>query len=42
MEEMEEDEEGGDPSNPPQEGRTDMAQHTPQRVSFPIGAKRPR
>ncbi|CBI35866.3 hypothetical protein PVL29_011169 [Vitis rotundifolia] len=42
VEETEEDEEGADPSHASQEGRTDLPQHTPQRVSFPIGAKRPR
>ncbi|CAK9174014.1 unnamed protein product [Ilex paraguariensis] len=44
VEEMEEDEEGIDPSpNPSQEQKTDnMQQNTPQRVSFPLGAKRPR
>lgn len=43
VEEMEEDEERADPnSNPPQEQKPDLPQNTPQRVSFPLGAKRPR
>ncbi|KAJ4717780.1 transcription initiation factor TFIID subunit 9 [Melia azedarach] len=37
-EEMEEDEESADP-NTSQEQRTDMPQHTPQRVSFPLGRR---
>lgn len=36
-----EDEESGDPI-PSQEQKTDLLQHTPQRVSLPLGAKRPR
>lgn len=40
VEETEEDEEGVDP-NPSQEQKTDMPQHTPQRVSFPL-TKRPK
>ncbi|XP_051152092.1 transcription initiation factor TFIID subunit 9 [Andrographis paniculata] len=46
-EETEEDEETADPnpnpnnSNPPQD-RRDLPQGTPQRVSFPLGAKHPR
>ncbi|GLT69352.1 hypothetical protein SLA2020_415100 [Shorea laevis] len=40
VEETEEDEEGADP-NPSQEQKTDMPQHTPQRVSFPL-TKRPK
>uniref|UniRef100_A0A2P2JF94 Transcription initiation factor TFIID subunit 9 n=1 Tax=Rhizophora mucronata TaxID=61149 RepID=A0A2P2JF94_RHIMU len=38
-EEMEEDEESADPK-PSQEPKTDVQQHTPQRVSFPL-TKRP-
>ncbi|KAK9280844.1 hypothetical protein L1049_003734 [Liquidambar formosana] len=41
-EETEENEESIDPTNPPQEGRTDLTQQTPQRVSFPLAAKRPK
>ncbi|KAK2995810.1 hypothetical protein RJ640_006149 [Escallonia rubra] len=41
MEETEEDEEGVDP-NSSQEQNADVPQNTPQRVSFPLGAKRPR
>ncbi|XP_058227303.1 transcription initiation factor TFIID subunit 9 [Rhododendron vialii] len=41
VEEMEEDEESVDPnSNPPQEQKTELPQDAPQRVSFPLGAKR--
>ncbi|KAA8540242.1 hypothetical protein F0562_024195 [Nyssa sinensis] len=43
VEEKEEDEESVDPnSNPPQEHKTELPQNTPQRVSFPLGSKRPR
>ncbi|KAG5537968.1 hypothetical protein RHGRI_025160 [Rhododendron griersonianum] len=43
VEETEEDEESVDPnSNPPQEQKTELPQEAPQRVSFPLGAKRPR
>ncbi|KAF7135758.1 hypothetical protein RHSIM_Rhsim08G0239600 [Rhododendron simsii] len=43
VEETEEDEESVDPnSNPPQEQKTELPQDAPQRVSFPLGAKRPR
>ncbi|KAK4410475.1 UNVERIFIED_CONTAM: Transcription initiation factor TFIID subunit [Sesamum angustifolium] len=45
-EETEEDEEAADPitnSNPnPSQDRRDLPQGTPQRVSFPLGAKHPR
>ncbi|XP_057976439.1 transcription initiation factor TFIID subunit 9 [Malania oleifera] len=41
MEETEEDEESVDP-NLSQEHKTDLLQHTHQRISFPLGAKRPR
>uniref|UniRef100_A0A2N9I6L0 Transcription initiation factor TFIID subunit 9 n=1 Tax=Fagus sylvatica TaxID=28930 RepID=A0A2N9I6L0_FAGSY len=40
VEETEEDEEAVDP-NPSQEQKTDVPQHTPQRVSFPL-TKRPK
>ena len=36
---MDEDEEGGVDPNPSQEQKTDMPQHTPQRVAFSL-AKR--
>uniref|UniRef100_A0A5B7BNX9 Putative transcription initiation factor TFIID subunit 9 n=1 Tax=Davidia involucrata TaxID=16924 RepID=A0A5B7BNX9_DAVIN len=44
VEETEEDEEAVDPNpNPSQEQKTEMPQNTnPHRVSFPLGAKRPR
>ncbi|KAF7152357.1 hypothetical protein RHSIM_Rhsim01G0228800 [Rhododendron simsii] len=43
VEETEEDEESVDPnSNPPQEQKIELPQDAPQRVSFPLGAKRPR
>ncbi|KAK9099523.1 hypothetical protein Syun_026568 [Stephania yunnanensis] len=41
IEETEEDEEGANP-NPSQEQKSDQPQQTPQRVSFPLAAKRPR
>lgn len=41
VEEMEEDEETVDP-NSSGEQRTDIPQHMTQKVSFPLGAKRPR
>ncbi|KAK4591371.1 hypothetical protein RGQ29_021540 [Quercus rubra] len=41
VEEMDEDEEGGVDPNPSQEQKTDMPQHTPQRVAFSL-AKRPK
>ncbi|KAF8388724.1 hypothetical protein HHK36_025404 [Tetracentron sinense] len=40
-EEIEEDEELAN-SNPPQEQKTELPQQTPERVSFPLAAKRPR
>ncbi|WMV51855.1 hypothetical protein MTR67_045240, partial [Solanum verrucosum] len=47
-EETEEDEESADPNPAPSKNpslsheKTDVPQGTPQRVSFPLGAKRPR
>nr|POE74218.1 transcription initiation factor tfiid subunit 9 [Quercus suber] len=41
VEEMDEDEEGGVDPTPSQEQKTDMPQHTPQRVAFSL-AKRPK